>query len=449
MNDRSNEYQSIWEQALALIQTRINDNQLFSNFFNDTKIINIHDDIIEVSAPNSFVVQVLNRKYIEFIVMVLEEVTKTNYKVEIVDGSIVNEIEKVSEKPHVFISNLNPKFTFENFVVGESNRESYIASFTTATSPGEFYNPLFIYGKSGLGKTHLIHAIGNYIRDKNSGLKVLYKSVDDFVEDVVKAFKDSSIEQLKDLYREVDVFLLDDVQFLSTKEKSKEVLFSIFNNLINSSKQIVLTSDRRPEELKNLEDRLVGRFSSGLSIEIKELEYDTAYEILKKKIESMDINEGKIDDEVLRYIAKNYSSDVRKLEGALNKILFYAVNFNQGADIDMNLVNNTFNIINKSNRDEEITPEKIKLAVSEYYSISPGQLESKLRTANIATARHIAMYLCRNLIPDISLSLIGEAFGGKDHTTVINAIEKVDRMLKIDPDYFGAISDLKKLLKNK
>lgn len=451
MSIKNERYKEIWEASLSLIQRSINDNQVFSNFFYDTHIEDIKSDVIIISAPNSFAVQVLNRKYIELISEVIHQTTSSNFKVEIVDINTYEEEAKseiVSEKPQVFISNLISKFTFDNFVVGESNRESYMAAFTTATDPGNFYNPLFIYGKSGLGKTHLVHAIGNYIRDKNPNYKILYKSVDDFVEDVIKAYKESGVESLKELYKQVDVFLLDDVQFLSSKTKSKEVLFSIFNTLINNGKQIVLTSDRPPQDLRDIEDRLVGRFSSGLSVQIKALEYETAYKILEKKVSSLDINGGNIDDEVLKYIAENYSTDVRRLEGALNKILFYSITFNPNTDINMDLVKNTFEVIDKKNVQESLTLDKIKIAVSEYYSISVSQLESKVRTSNVSTARHIAMYLCRKYL-DISLNQIGDGFGGKDHTTVINAIEKVEKLLKENPDYLGAIEDLKKLLQIK
>jgi len=442
------EYESIWTACLAKLQDSINDMSAFSNFFYDTSIISINNDLVTIGASNSFAAQVLNRKYVEQIQKVVEEITQTNYKILIIDkGQASSDFQPIVEREKVFISNLNPKFTFDNFVVGVSNREAYMAAYATAMDPGKFYNPLFIYGKSGLGKTHLAHAIGNYIRSKNDNVKVLYKSVDDFVEDVVKAFKDQGIEVLKDFYRDVDVFLLDDIQFLTTKEKSKEVLFSIFNNLINAGKQIILTSDKPISELKHLEDRLVGRFSQGLSVQIKDLEYETAYQILCKKIEALDINQGRIEEDVIKYIATNYSKDVRQLEGALNKILFYAITLNPSSSIDMNLIKNTFAVINKKPGEGNLTIEKIKIAVSEYYSISISQLEGKQRTSNIAIARHIAMWLCRTML-DVSLNQIGEGFGGKDHTTVINAIEKVDNLLKEDISYKQAVDELKKLLKN-
>ncbi len=440
-------YEDIWKSVLSNLQTRINDNAAFSSFFYDTKIVEIEGDNITVSAPNSFAAEILVRRYLELIQELLNDVTQSNFKCTIVDAASLVEAKKtITTQQPTFISNLNPKFTFENFVVGPSNRESYVASLATAMDPGNFYNPLFLYGKSGLGKTHLLHAIGNYVRVKNPSANVFYRSVDDFVEDVVKAFKDSGIETLKDKYRQVDVMLLDDVQFLSSKEKSKEVLFSIFNLLINAGKQIVLTSDRSPHELKNIEDRLVGRFSSGLSVEIRALEYETAYMILKKKIEVLDINGGKIDEDVLKYIASNYSSDVRKLEGALNKLLFYAITFNPGDHIDMQVALETFKSFSKIQEKNAVTIDKIKMAVSEYYSISPSQLESRQRTSNITVARHIAMYLCRSML-NVSLAKIGDEFGGKDHTTVISACEKVEKMLKENPDYIQAIEDLKKLIK--
>ena len=249
-----NKYEDIWNGALSALKEQINDNAVLSSFFYDTKIISINENMITISAPNGFAAEILNRRYLEMIRDVLHTITQSNYQCQIVDASsLKEEVEITRSTPvlPVFNSNLNPRLTFENFVVGPSNHESYVAATATATDPGNFYNPLFIYGKSGLGKTHLLHAIGNYVRIKSPATKVLYRSTDDFVEEVVKAFKDTGIENLKDKYRQVDVLLLDDVQFLSTKEKTKETLFHIFNLLINSGKQIVLTSDRHPSEIKS------------------------------------------------------------------------------------------------------------------------------------------------------------------------------------------------------
>lgn len=445
----NSKYEDIWNSVLSRVEKQLNDKTVFHNFFENTKIEEIKGDTITIVAENSFSATVIKNKYLDMLQNLLVEITQSNFKCLVMDKSAV-EAQKIDIIPSTiekaFVSNLNPKYTFENFVTGQSNRESCTAAVTTAIDPGHFYNPLFLYGKSGLGKTHLLHAIGNYIKQKNPNMKVLYITVDDFFEEYVRAIKENGVENLKDRYRQIDVLLLDDIQFLSTKEKTKEVFFHIFNILINSGKQIVLTSDRHPQDLKSLEDRLVGRFSSGLSIEIKNLEYDTALRILKKKIETMDINGGNVSDDVLEFIATNYANDVRQLEGALNKLLFYAINFKQQDEINMDVALETFKSFSSAKKRNTLDCDKIKIVVSEYYNISIAQLTSKLRNPNIVIARQIAMYLCRTML-DTPLKKIGEEFGGKDHTTVMSSISKVENLLKQNSDYFIAIEELKNIIK--
>ncbi len=446
----SSKFEEIWDAVLSQLSDFINDRIAFNAYFSNTKIHAIEGDTIVISVPNKYSATVLNRLYHEKIQELLGAITQSNFKCSIFDEETLANRIPVSEKVAIekkFLSNLNPRFSFDNFVSGVCNLESYQAALATAMDPGGFYNPLFIYGKSGLGKTHLLHAIGNYIRiKKDSSLKVLYLTADDFFEEYVKSIKDKETESLKDRFREVDVLLLDDVQFLSTKEKTKEIFFHIFNLLINAGKQIVITSDRPPSELRSLEDRLVSRFASGLTVEIKNLDYETALKILRKKIEIQDINGGSIDDKVLDYIARNYLSDVRQLEGALNKLLFYAITYNKQEEIDMNMALETFKSFSAIKENNSVTADKIKMVVAEYYNISPNQLISKLRTSNLVVARHIAIYLCRNLL-DISLQSIGQAFGGRDHSTVISACEKVENLLKTDNDYVLVVENLKKLIK--
>lgn len=450
-------FEEIWNSVLSKIEFEINDKAQFSAYFYNTKIAGIDGDTITVSVPSKFISEIIKAKYLELIQDILRETTQTNFKCIILDEEAIKnralsgkdtDSKNINIKDHGFVTNLNPRYTFDNFVVGDkSNRESYTAALLVANNPGQFYNPLFIYGKSGLGKTHLLHAIGNKIRLNKSTFRVLYLTADDFFEEYVKAIKENEMEDLKDRFREIDVLLLDDIQFLATKEKTKETFFHIFNLLINSGKQIIITSDRHPSEIKSLEDRLVSRFAQGLSIEIKPLEYETALKILKKKIESQDINGGQISEEVLEYIASNYSGDVRQLEGALNKLLFYVITYNPTSVIDMNTVSETFKDAPKKHNENTLDANRIKSVVAEYYNISVSQLTSKLRTSNLVTARHIAMYICREML-DLPLMKIGEEFGGKDHTTVISAVEKVNKLSKENPDYAEAIKDLKKLLQN-
>ncbi len=448
-------FEEIWNTVLVRLENDINDKTVFSTYFQDTKILSIEGDLVTILTNSAFGKEVLNRKFLEKIQDFLCDVTQSNFKCQIIDQTGLNGLKKNGHAASVstptgdaFITHLNPRYSFENFVVGLSNRECYSAALATAMNPGDFYNPLFIYGKSGLGKTHILHAIGNYVRLKRPAFKVLYLTADDFFEEYVRAIKDRELESLKDRFREIDLLLLDDVQFMATKERTKETFFHVFNLLVNAGKQIVITSDRPPHELRSLEDRLVGRFASGLSLEIKALEYETALAILNKKIEAQNINGGAIAHDVLEHIARHYASDVRQLEGALNKLLFYAITFNpEKPEIDMNTALETFQSLTRMKEKNPVTVDRIKLVVSEYYNISPAQLTSKLRTSNLVVARHLAMYLSRELL-DLPLTKIGEAFGGRDHSTVINACDKVDKMLKENEDYVSVVSELKSLIKS-
>lgn len=445
-------YSEIWKEVLSRLEPEVGDSVAFNAFFTNTKLHAIEGDTAIISTQSTFSAQVLNRKFLETIEAVFNLVTQANFKCLIKEESELtpttspnNTTSKEAVAP--FASHLDPKFTLDNFVVGPSNREAYFATISTSMDPGKLYNPLFIYGKSGLGKTHLLHAAGNYMRLKYDHYRILYMTSDDFLEEYVRAIKDKGIDSMKEKFRSVDVLLIDDIQFLSSKEKTSEVFFNIFNQFITAGKQIILTSDRAPQDLRGLEDRLVSRFASGLSVGVNVPEFQTAFNILKKKVETQDLAGGRIDEEVLEHIARKFSSDVRQLEGALNKLLFYAVTFKKKDHITLADAMETFTNLTTSNEKKSVTFEKIKMAVAEYYHISTAQLEAKLRTSNLVVARHVAIYLCHSLL-DTTLTEIGREFGGRDHSTVISAYEKVENMLKENPDYQGAIADLKNMLKS-
>lgn len=443
-------YNDIWKEVLQRLEQRITDQVAFTAFFATTKLHGVEGDTAIVSTPNNFSAQVLNRRFVEDIQAVFNEVTQSDFRITIKDEhdlATTDEAAKTTPTISPFYSNLNPKYTFDNFIVGPSNQEVNMAVISTAMDPGKYFNPLFIYGRSGLGKTHLLHAAGNYIRSKFANLQVLYITSDDFMEEYIRSIKEKGVEVLKDKFRNVDVLLVDDVQFFSSKEKTSEMFFNIFNQFINNGKQIILTSDRSPAELQGLETRLLSRFASGLSVAVKAPEFATALAILHKKVEALDLGEGRIEEEVLVHIAKKYASDVRQLEGALNKLLFHAITFKKKDRISLPDAMETFENFISVNEKKSVTFDKIKMAVSQYYNISPLQLEAKLRTSNLVTARHIAIYLCHTLL-DTTLSEIGRTFGGRDHSTVINAYEKVEKLLKENVAYQVAIDDIKKMLKN-
>jgi chromosomal replication initiator protein len=404
-------------------------------------------------VSSKFAKELIQSRYLDYITSALEEVTKKNYKgiLKIKNEERDFTFSKDSNKS-VFVSNINKGYTFDNFVVGPSNQEAHSASLTAALEPGQFYNPLFIYGKSGIGKTHLLHAIGNYVLVKNNkkDMNVYYTSSTDFLDDYMHSVRMGTIEDFKEKFKIVDVLLIDDIQFLSKKEKTSEMFFNIFNHLINNHKQIVITSDRSPNELRGLEERLVSRFTSGLSVIIQNPEYETSLLILKKKVELLDNLNKKIEDDVLSYVALKYSKDIRQLEGALNRLVFYADSFKkQTKVIDLELAKEALKgLVVNSNLESStsLNPDKIKMSVADYYKLSVSQMVSSSRLSNITNARHIAMYLIRTLL-DLPFVKIGDEFGGRDHSTVINACDKVERMLKTDPNFKQAVDDIKMMLK--
>lgn len=448
---------NIWDQVLVNLRPIVNDDAVFDQFIAVSNLVSLEGSVATISVPSNFAREIIVHKYLELMDHELAKITETNYKCVVKEE---NEIsvnvkgqfwgEDLNESP-LEATNLNPQYTFDSYVVGAYNKECYSAALTAATEPGKFYNPLFIYGKSGIGKTHILHSIGNYVRLKQPrNFKILYTSSQDFMDDLHKSFKENNAtEKLKDKLKSIDVLLIDDIQFLSGA-KASDLFFHIFNHLINSRKQIVITSDRPPHELRGLEDRLVSRFASGLSVAIQSPEFDTSLKILKKKLEYLNLGDNQIDEEVLNHIALKYSSDIRQLEGALNRLIYYAITFKQQDHIDMDLAYEAFKGLapTVTKKNEAVSIDKIKNVVSDYYNLAPSQLTSKVRTNNIATARHIAMYLCRSIL-DVPFITIGQEFGGRDHSTVINACEKIEKSLKTDEQYKKAIDELKFMLKTK
>lgn len=443
---------SLWEEVLLSLKNKLQDNNIFNTFFQDSKLDEVEGDTAYISVTTRFAKELIESRYLELIEITLEEVSKSIFHcvITIANNTEINRNTEKKNEYESFTSNLSGNYTFENFVVGPSNQEAQSAALTAALEPGKFYNPLFIYGKSGIGKTHLLHAIGNYIRFKSGQeTKVYYISSADFLDDYVNAIRDNTINELKESFKQMDVLLIDDIQFLSGKDKTNEMFFHIFNHLINNRKQIVITSDRSPNELKGLEERLVSRFASGLSVSIQNPEFETSLEILKKKVENQNISTKVIKEDVLSYIALKYSKDIRQLEGALNRLVFYAESFKkQTKIIDLDLAQEALKglIVNQTVNNNALTIDKIKMAVADYYKISTSQLSASIRVSNISNARHIAMYLCRSLL-DVPFIKIGDEFGGRDHSTVINACEKVEKLLKNDPNFKQAIDDIKILLK--
>lgn len=442
-------YNDLWAKAKNLLKEDSSIGKLvYETYFEESNLVFLNEEKAIIAVPTNLQKMILSQK-LHLIGTVLSSILnhsvdcevhiENDYTTKSVENAVDDDI--VIEDDRVM-----PEYTFENFIVGPSNKEAHSASLACAYTPGKFYTPLFIYGNSGLGKTHLLNSIGNYIKQNDPSKKVFYTSGTDFVTSVVNSIKDNSIEKFKEKMNHLDVLLMDDIQFIAGKEKSHEVFFNIFNELVNNKKQIVLTSDRNPSDIKGLEDRLISRFSSGLSVGMDSPEFETALAILKFRLEYQSVDASTIDDEVLSYIATNFNKDVRKLEGALNRLLFYSINFSGSERIDFKVALAAFKG-NSSTDKNELSVNKIKRIVSDYYGLTRQQLSSNTRTKNIATARHIAMYFCRKCL-DIPFSKIGEEFGKRDHSTVMNACEKVERNSKSDINYKQALVELEKLINN-
>lgn len=354
-----------------------------------------------------------------------------------------------NQKPKAIVVNdemsstLNPKYTFNSFVIGNSNRFAHAASLAVAESPAKAYNPLFIYGGVGLGKTHLMHAIGHYILDGNPNAKVVYVSSEKFTNELINAIKDDKNEEFRNKYRNVDILLIDDIQFIAGKERTQEEFFHTFNALHDANKQIILSSDRPPKEIPTLEDRLRSRFEWGLIADIQVPDFETRMAILKKKADVENLN---VANEVMGYIATKIKSNIRELEGALIRIIAYSSLTNREVTVD--LATEALKDIISKKQGKHVTIDLIQDVVSSYFNLRVEDLKSQRRTRNVAYPRQIAMYLSRKLT-DMSLPKIGEEFGGRDHTTVIHAYEKISENLKTDDSLQNTVNDItKKLTQN-
>ena len=443
--------EKIWEAVLDRVKEAISDRHVFESFFAPTKLHKIDGNKFIILGYSKLAITLLKTKYLSTIENAVKSVTETNYTISfIAPDDVQSSITPIGEEPkNSFFQScsLNSKYTFDNFVVGNSNQEAVQASLFITTSPGETFNPLFLYSKSGLGKTHLLHAIGNHIKEKKPLYRVLYITTDAFIDEFVKYVRgNQQDESLKDFLKTVDVLLVDDIQFLSEKNKTAEMFFNVFNYLISNGKQVVLTSDKSPNELKGLDDRLVSRFNMGLSVNIKNPDVDTCIEILKRKIEANSLNISDFDYDGLVYLAENFSRNVRELEGALNRLLFYKISTKHTSKIDVDTIMESVSGIKASKeKSQTLTDEKIIEAVGDFYRLTEEQIKSKVRTSQIALARQICMYLCRNML-NTSFVQIGKIFGGRDHSTVMTAVEKVENLLKTDINLSTAISQIKKSL---
>lgn len=431
-----------WEKTLEIIKSELTEVS-FNTWLKTIEPISYQNNKIVLGVPNDFTKGILEARYVVLISNALQQVTGEQIHVtfRIPTEEIQKEVYKednISISDEIPSANLNEKYTFETFVIGNSNRFAHAASLAVAEAPAEAYNPLFIYGGVGLGKTHLMHAIGHYILNQNPKAKVMYVSSEKFTNELINSIRDDKNVEFRNRYRNIDILLVDDIQFIAGKESTQEEFFHTFNALHDANKQIIISSDRPPKEIPTLEDRLRSRFEWGLIADIQPPDLETRIAILRKKA---NVENLEVPNEVMHFIANKIQSNIRELEGALIRIVAYSSL--TGQDITVDLANEALKDIISGNSPKKITVPIIKEVISDYFNIKIEDFNSKKRTRAIAFPRQIAMYLCRELT-DLSLPKVGEEFGGRDHSTVIHACDKISNDIKKDLNLRNTIEKLKK-----
>ena len=442
----------LWQRTLTLLRDRLSTTS-FETLVKPTRALSVQDQTLIVETPNAFARDWIHRNLPEFNVA-LAEACGTEYRIsfKVADPSdrdsapalapadpqpVLSAVVPAAAAPSATYGILNPKYTFKSFVVGHHNRFSHAAAVAVAENPAKAYNPLFIYGGVGLGKTHLMHAIGHHLMAHNPRIKVAYLSSERFTNELVNSIKEDRMAEFRARYRNIDLLLIDDIQFIHGKERTQEEFFHTFNALHEAGKQIVMSSDRPPKDIAALEDRLRSRFEWGLITDIQAPDLETRMAILRKKADSDALD---VDDEVLSYIAANYQSNVRELEGAFIRVMAYSSlnNASPTVELAMQILGN---VVRKP-----ITLEKIRLIVADHFNLTNADLVGSRRTKDLSWARQIAMYLSREMT-DASFPKIGAEFGGRDHTTVLHAYEKIQTALATDTGLVETLQHLKSLIK--
>ena len=445
---------NIWNKFLSIMKTKLN-SLSYDTWFSTSKLVELNEEHAVIIVPTIAHKKHLSESYIDIISDIFNSITGTNFNFEFVLENEYNNKKitaKKEEEEELGVpynssekANLNPDYVFENFIVGESNRFAQATALAVAENPGKMYNPLFIYGNSGLGKTHLMQAIGNYIV-KNTNKRVLYVTSDQFINDFLglnKKDKDGTnfdyVDLFKDKYRNIDVLIIDDIQFLGNAPKTQNEFFHTFNTLYDDKKQIIISSDSSPDDLKHLEDRLRTRFNWGLKVNIFPPDNDLRREILRKKMANMDFSRH-ISDDAIDYIANMCPSDVRSLEGALTRVCAYStIFFQEEITLDLTIEALKGTITPMTNFKNDI--QKIQRVVAEHYNVSVEDLKSKKRVATIAFPRQIAIYLSRQLT-DESFPKIGIEFGGRDHSTVMHSCDKIEKERKENKQLDNIINEI-------
>ena len=438
-----------WDEIINTVKREYDISDVsFDTWIRPLEIFAIEDNTIYILVPSEqMALGYISKKYLTPLRVTIVEITKIEYNIEFIlpDQAKKLKVKNIQPKKAASLngesSNLNPNYTFDTFVVGNNNRFAHSAALAVAESPGETFNPLYIYGGPGRGKTHLLHSIGHFILNKNPEKKVIYVTSEEFTNEVIESIRNgnsSSMTKFRDKYRKVDVLMIDDIQFIIGKESTQDEFFHTFNALQTQGKHIIITSDKPPKEMETLEERIRSRFEWGLMADIGAPEYETRMAILRKKAELDQID---ISDDVLNYIATNIKYNVRELEGALNKLVAYNKLVN--TPITIEIAEKELQNIITPDKPREITPQLIIEVVSEHYNITVDQMISKTRSNDIAKPRQIAMYLCKNMT-DSPLDSIGELLGGRDHSTIIHGIRKVTEEYESNETTRNTIETIKK-----
>lgn len=435
-----------WKEALKIIEEESSSPVSYETWILPIIPYNIEGNDFILQIGDSFYRDMIEKRYLSLIRNAVKKVTKKEFTIKIITDDDIKTPQKLSTSSAQptkkdTVSNLNPRYVFSSFVVGNSNRMAHAASLAVAESPAKAYNPLFLYGNSGLGKTHLMHSIAHYILDQKSTAKVLYVTSETFTNELIQSIQNNKNEEFRNKYRNIDVLLIDDIQFISKKEGTQEEFFHTFNALRESNKQIIISSDRPPKEIKTLEDRLRSRFEWGLIADVQAPDYETRIAILRKKADTEDLS---VPDDVMSFIAKCIVSNIRELEGALTRIVAYATLTNQKITIE--LAETALKDVFSENKSIQITTKLIQEVIADYYNIRIEDIQGSKKPKRIAYPRQIAMYLSRKIL-DISLPKIGEQFGGRDHTTVIHACSKIERELETDTNLQKTLLELEKKIK--
>ncbi len=452
-----NQVKAIWEETLSLIEKELS-KPSFETWIKPTKPIEYADGTLFVGVPNEFAQHWLESRYNNLIENTLQIVLNQSIPVKfiipqpekpetqkMVNNNTTNDTKdffKNNQSQNEPVPSLNPKYTFETFVVGNSNRFAHAASLAVAEAPAKAYNPLFIYGGVGLGKTHLMHAIGHYVLDHNKNNNVVYVSSEKFTNELITSIRDDKTVAFRNKYRNIDILLVDDIQFLAGKERTQEEFFHTFNALHEANKQIIISSDRPPKDIPTLEDRLRSRFEWGLITDIQPPDLETRIAILHKKAQ---LEKLSVPDDVMVYIASKIQSNIRELEGSLIRVMAYA-SLTKSV-ISTELASEALKDIIPNDKAKPVTIRLIQEIVSEYFNLRIEDFKAKKRTRAVAFPRQIAMFLSRELT-DSSLPKIGEEFGGRDHTTVIHAFEKIKLDLKNDPTLKNTVEAIRQKIKN-